>query len=167
MPEVLRHTQLKSNSIDLYIANFSGASTISFGLSKISAVYSYLTDKIRNQIGPINYGSFQDDFINYDKGLILCVNTYQLLSKDFYKQSGPICDALKFTVIKMPEEFKSISTNLSSRYAYGERLRVLASFEKTLENSITKTLVYRDSNIKGRSKSGTASNAGVGVGVWS
>ena len=67
----------------------------------------------------------------------------------------------------MPEEFKGMRTNLSSRYAYGERLRVLASFEKKEATSITKTLVYRDSNIKGRSKSGTASNAGVGVGVWS
>ena len=167
MPDVLRHTQLKSNSVDLYVANFAGASDISFGLKNITADYSYLLTKVTNQITKTNYDYFKDDFVNYDQGLILCVNTYQLLNKDFYKKLGLICDALRFSVVKMPEEFKGMRTNLSSRYAYGERLRVLASFEKKDATSITKTLVYRDSNIKGRSKSGTASNAGVGVGVWS
>jgi hypothetical protein len=172
MPEQLRHSPLRNSVVDLYVANFNGATqNTSFGFSQVPSVdYQYLINKAKIQINKIiqdGYSKFLNDFINYQDGLILCVNTTNLLSKSEYKTSNAFSDSLRFTVVKMPGEFVNVNkSKLSSPYQYGERLRVSASFEKKSDTR-QKDLIYRDTNIKGRSKTGSDSTGGVGVGVWS
>lgn len=171
MPEQLRHFPLRNSVIDLYIANFQGATNAgsagsSFGLKSIPEAYKYLIDKIKQQI-PTDHSKFNDDFINYKEGIILCVNTSALLNKQQYQNSNSFSNSLKFTVVKIPGDFIGVNkSQLSSAYAYGERLRVSASFEKDPKgNQNIKTLTYRDTNIKGRSRTGGQSIGGIGV--WS
>jgi len=170
MPEQqLRQLPLRNSTIDLYIANYSGATSgTSFGFNQIDASRSYLLSKAQNQLGSV-YSDFAADFVNYDKGIILCVNTSNLLNKTEYTTSNAFSDSLRFTVVKMPGDFSKIDkSKLSSPYEYGERLRISASFEKSSsQDTRKKSLVYRDTNIKGRSRAGQQSTGGVGIGVWS
>jgi uncharacterized Fe-S cluster-containing radical SAM superfamily enzyme len=100
------------------------------------------------------------------------------MNKEFFETYNTVSNALKFTLVLMPEEFiNSKPSQLSSPYANGEKIRVIGSFESVKEtttvNGTTQTTlsknkiyIYRDSNLKGRSKGGQ-SGSGTGVGVWS
>ena len=80
---------------------------------------------------------------------------------------------VRFCKVVMPSEFKDQEKSLSSNYKSGEKLSVRASYEMVKFSSVNKMnkkktiqkVVYRDSNVSGRSRLRTSS--GGGAGVWS
>lgn len=154
-----------NTEISLHIVdwNNSRATNGSIGLgSMVGGNTTALQNKIRADLGN-DYSKFQLDFVNYTETSILCVNTDKILSSIPAGQVG----ALKFTLVRMPAEFSEGKEKISSFYEYGERLSVIVGRERTL-NSRTETIVYRDANVKGRSKKfGSTTTAGGGIGVWS
>ena len=109
MPEQLRQSPLRNAAVDLYIANFSGATSgTSFGFSQIPKDYTYLIEKAKNQLKG-DFSKFSNDFVNYDEGIILCVNTANLLNKNEYKTSNGFSDSLKFTKVKLAAEFLKVN----------------------------------------------------------
>lgn len=171
----LKTSPLKATFLDLYIFNYNGDQT-GFGFNSLPASGA-LRRKIINSV-PTAATVFASDFINYAEGKMLCVNTPALMNKDVFQTFNSVSNTLKFTLVLMPAEFINSQPNqLSSPYVYGERIRAGGSFESLLETSSingktqsviprNKVYVYRDSNIKGRSKGGQ-SQSGTGVGVWS
>lgn len=171
----LKTAPLKTTFLDLYIFNYNGDQT-GFGFNSIPTS-SALRQKIIKFV-PSAATVFASDFINYAEGKILCVNTPALMNKDVFKTYNSVSNTLKFTLVLMPAEFVNSQPNqLSSPYVYGEKIRVVGSFETVLQSSSingqtqsiiprNKVYIYRDSNIKGRSKGGQ-SQSGTGVGVWS
>jgi hypothetical protein len=172
----LKTSTLTTSFLDLYIFNYNGDQT-AFGFNSLPATNLMLRQKIAKFV-PTAATVFASDFINYTEGKILCVNTQTLMNKDVFKTFNSVSNTLKFTLVLMPEEFINSKPNqLSSPYVYGERIRVIGSFEPVKETttvagktqttlSRNKTYFYRDSNIKARSKGGQ-SQSGTGVGVWS
>lgn len=154
-----------NTEISLHIVdwNNSRATNGSIGLgSMVGGNTTALQNKIRADLGN-DYSKFQLDFVNYTETSILCVNTDKILSSIPAGQVG----ALKFTLVRMPAEFSEGKEKISSFYEYGERLSVIVGRERT-SNSRTETIVYRDANVKGRSKKfGSTTTAGGGIGVWS
>ncbi len=153
-----------NTEISLHIVdwNNSRATSGSIGLgSMLGGNATALQDKIRADLGN-DYGKFKFDFVNYADTSILCVNT------DKFLRSIPVgrVGALKFTLVRMPAEFNEGKEKISSFYEYGERLSVVVGRERTL-NSRTETIVYRDANVKGRSKKFGSTTTGGGIGVWS
>jgi len=151
--------------ISLHIADWNGSSAAngSIGWGSISGGNSAaLKSKMSADLGS-NYSKFQFDFVNYTDTSILCVNTDKILSSI---PAGQV-NSLKFTLVRMPLEFSEGKEKISSFYEYGERLSVIVGRERTV-NSRTETIVYRDANVKGRSKKfGSTTTAGGGIGVWS
>ena len=151
--------------ISLHIADWNGSSAAngSIGWGSISGGNSAaLKSKMSADLGS-NYSKFQFDFVNYADTSILCVNTDKILSSI---PTGQV-NSLKFTLVRMPLEFSEGKEKISSFYEYGERLSVIVGRERTV-NSSTETIVYRDANVKGRSKKfGSTTTAGGGIGVWS
>jgi hypothetical protein len=171
----LKTSKLAVSFLDLYIFNYDG--TTPYGFDSLPTTNLMLRQKIAKFV-PTAATVFASDFINYTEGKILCVNTQTLMNKKVFETYNSVSNALKFTLVLMPEEFiNSKPSQLSSPYANGEKIRVIGSFESIKEtttvNGTTQTTlsknkiyIYRDSNLKGRSKGGQ-SGSGTGVGVWS
>ena len=171
----LKTSKLAVSFLDLYIFNYDG--TTPFGFDSLPADRLMLRQKIAKFV-PTAATVFASSFINYTEGKILCVNTSTLMDKLVFKDYNTVSNALKFTLVLMPEEFiNSKPSQLSSPYLNGEKIRVIGSFEPVRETKTTasktettlsknKIYIYRDSNLKGRSKGGQ-SESGTGVGVWS
>lgn len=156
---------ISTNIIELFIAmegdrtsnDLKDSSKVNYA-QKASDLPSDLQTKISNQTGVLS--NFLGNFVNYNLGQILCVNTSTALNQ-LTNTSG-----LKFTVVSMPEEFINKVSSIKSGYFYGEALTVSIIIEKQ-ENGITK-YTYRDTNRRGRSISGgTIESVGSSIGVWS
>lgn len=189
---------LGASDVFLYIASWNGAKA---GLSGIKN--AKLSAAVVRHLGQETASLFQNDFINYTEGVILCMNQASELNK-FFGTTVPtppnqaqgnvgvfasISDFLRFTCVRMPEEFINQKNNLSSQYKYGEKLRVVASLENintspgskviqvpngasSAPSIVPKTrrqvIIYRDSNMRGRGVKGQSSGGtGASIGVWS
>jgi|688.fasta_scaffold12954_3 hypothetical protein len=200
----MRTTKISSNTAYPFICSFDGSSVNSkVGLKTNPILRAFVED----QIGKEAANLFNDDFINYKEGFILCQNVDVLLNKIFGSTAAgstgssgssaasevPTLPNLRkiisFTVVRMPSTFKNQKGNLSSNYAYGEKLKVSVSLEPLEDvgtgkppNSQQSTgpiknnkflvkpgvlfLVYRDANIIARTLK-SQSGGGGGIGVWS
>jgi hypothetical protein len=177
---------LTSQTKKLYILNWDDVTTSSRGFS----VSPDLKRICLAQKGSEAANLFDNDFVNYTSGYILCVNTpvniNSVLGSSLSSPSAAsIVGSLVFTVVRMPKEFIGNEASLSSKYLYGEELMVYFSFElnnfvSQVPNSFTpvanpasfpqalsQTIVARDMNIKGRAVKGTSTSSGGGIGVWS
>ena len=173
----IKNSPFRSSYVDLYIFNFNGSQT-AFGFDSIPVEYTALKNKIASQINNPS-GEFGYNFINYATGKMLCVNTPVLLNKDTFKTVNAVSKGLKFSIVRMPEDFINMSpSKLSSPYRYGEKIRASASYESILTlqtvNGVSspvvsknKTLVFRDTNIKGRFRFGESTGGSGGIGIWS
>jgi hypothetical protein len=172
----IKTTPFRVSYIDIWIFNWDGKQT-GFGFDSLPANH-FLRTLILQQVPGANT-TFKSNFINYSRGELLCVNTEALMNKSYFT-SPSSSQGLRFTAVKMPAEFVGLQpAQLSSPYSYGERIRTMGSFETPpLVTSVnqapsqsfgrSKVLVYRDANIKGRSKGSSGSVvAGAGIGVWS
>jgi hypothetical protein len=187
---LLNVSRLAVSDGPLWIASWNG-STGSDGL-KINASLSQM---VTSQIKPDLATLFNDSFINYQYGIILCTNQPEDLNKFFTGSTSnsstvaganySLKDNLRFTSVAMPAEFINKKSQLSSPYSLGERLRVVGSLEvqpsnATLPASIKSSqqpvvrgtqrqvIIFRDTNIKGRSVKGSGGGGGgSSVGVWS
>ena len=186
-------SQLKGENPFLYIASYNKSKTQT-GLSTIKN--PILNIAVLNQIDIQAYAEFQDDFINYKSGLILCVNTHFDLNKFFATSSLPnsgnlgfgayssLPNSVVFTVVTMPQQFINKKGSLTKDYDYGEKLRVLSSQETTgstiyqipkasaprqavTNKSLISYITRRDANMIGRSVKSQSTGGGGGVGVWS
>lgn len=164
---------LTSNQIDTYIANWDGSD--SSGLSAAGSSHPIQTI-ISYQLKSSDISFFQDSFINYNEGLLLCVNTKKMLNTSVFNDiKNPLTLYLTFRVVRMPRDFKGLSpTKISTKYSVGEKIRISSTFESeetevgNTSISATKFLYYRDVNIRGRSKaSSSVVSGGGGIGVWS
>ena len=175
--------QLKQNEINLYVANWDGASSDVRGLSSIGN--ARLTSAVQNQLGTEARGLYDSNFINYNSGYILCVNTPTLLNKFFADSNAAdasVSNSVRFTSVLMPNHFIGKINQLSKNYVYGEKLRIFVGFElqgdsirqapygsafkaKITPSSGQQILVYRDENVAGRCLKSQGS--GGGIGVWS
>ena len=186
-------SQLKGENPFLYIASYNKSKTQT-GLLTIKN--PILNIAVLNQIDIQAYAEFQDDFINYKSGLILCVNTHFDLNKFFATSSLPnsgnlgigayssLPNSVVFTVVTMPQQFINKKGSLTKDYDYGEKLRVLSSQETTgstiyqipkasaprqavTNKSLISYITRRDANMIGRSVKSQSTGGGGGVGVWS
>lgn len=186
-------SQLKGENPFLYIASYNKSKTQT-GLLTIKN--PILNIAVLNQIDIQAYAEFQDDFINYKSGLILCVNTHFDLNKFFATSSLPnsgnlgigayssLPNNVVFTVVTMPQQFINKKGSLTKDYDYGEKLRVLSSQETTgstiyqipkasaprqavTNKSLISYITRRDANMIGRSVKSQSTGGGGGVGVWS
>jgi hypothetical protein len=179
----LNQEVLAGQIADRYIANLDGTQEPAKGLNSPGA--ELLKTLVINQMGTSAAELFYDNFINYTSGYILCVNTKTFLNSFTIITPRSISASLVFTLVTMPGQFIGQQANLSSKYEYGEVLKIAFSFESTnLISQIPNGLslgsnynsvvsnklvsVARDMNVKGRSlKSQAASTGGIGIGVWS
>lgn len=189
---------LSAPDVFLYIASWNGAKK---GLNGINN--ALLSATVVRHLDQETANLFKDDFINYDQGVILCMNQASELNK-FFGTTTPnppnqaqgnvgvftsISNFLRFTCIRMPEEFIKQKNNLTSQYKYGEKLRVVASLENIdtapgskviqVPNGVSaapsvvpktkrQVIIYRDSNMRGRGVKGQSSGGtGTSIGVWS
>lgn len=186
-------SQLKGENPFLYIASYNKSKTQT-GLSTIKN--PILNVAVLSQIGIQAYAEFQNDFINYKSGLILCVNTHFDLNKFFATSStsnsgnlgigaySSLPNSVVFTVVTMPQQFINKKGSLTKDYDYGEKLRVLSSEETTgstiyqipnfsasreavTNKSLISYITRRDANMIGRSVKSQSTGGGGGVGVWS
>lgn len=176
---------LSRQTQDLWIANWNGSSSTTKGFGNTSTDLKSLATK---QIGSDSAALFDQDFVNYAKGYILCVNTSSQLQSLLASASADVLNtiiqSLVFTVVRMPQDFIGQQELLSSKYEYGEELTVAFSLQKTTQRQIPQGtssnnsyvgvpsaqrlyMVPRDLNVKGRSLKGTTSTGGGGIGVWS
>ena len=181
----LKTSSLTTSFIYLYIASWAGTLDTSATSNNIE-INKDLKSLIERQLGTGTASLFSSNFINYKEGYLLCVNTSSILNK-FFSGTGTssvafqgISGSLRFTAVKMPAEFVGASkSNLSSTYQYGEKLKVGFSLEvvpitdkvqsqrnDAATSNTSQILVYRDMNMRGRSKSGGGTTS-AGVGVWS
>lgn len=188
----IKAVQLSGGDPFLYIASYNGSKTKT-GLATIKN--NLLNSAVLGQIGMQAYAEFQDDFINYKSGLILCVNTPFDLNKFF--QTTPasgssgvgafvsVPNSVVFTVVRMPTQFINKKGNLTKDYEYGEKLAVRNSVETSSIGSqiyeltagvsnlnvnpkrLPSYIIRRDANMIGRSVKTQTSGGGGGVGVWS
>lgn len=139
----MRTSKLTSNTTYPFICSFNGSGvSAKVGLKQNNLLKQFVT----NQIGVAAAALFQDDFINYDKGFILCQNMDTLLNKIFgsgtpapnpsgsSESSGAPVSAnlrntISFTPVRMPSTFVNQKGNLSKNYEYGEKLMVAVSLE--------------------------------------
>jgi hypothetical protein len=179
----LNISRLTPSFIYLYIASWNQDQ---LATSNNTEINKSLKSLIEQQLGTGTASLFSSSFINYKEGYLLCVNTSSILNKFFSGTATSdvafqgISGSLKFTAVKMPDEFIGASkSNLSSTYQYGDKLKVGFSLEvvpisdkvqkqrnDTVTSNTSQILVYRDMNMRGRSKSG-GGTASAGVGVWS
>ncbi len=163
----LKSSKIQNPIFPLYIASWDGVLGSSKKSIKETESFTFL-EAIQSQLTNEEALNFERNFINYEKGCILCVNTPMLLNKFFAtaKVEEPIylkrADSIRFAKVTMPQEFQRRMTSLSSKYELGEKLDIRISFEKLQNLNVT---LYRDTNTRGRSVS--KSGNGGGVGVWS
>ena len=212
MKNDLQRTKLSSVIVNLYIASWNGKD-LEPGTNRATGASAELSEAVDDMLGKDSSKKFKDSFINYKDGIILCTNTPTILDK-FFKSQTAISDTataaekaaatakdaaaaapslnatksyVRFTIVKMPEEFKNREASLSSDYKVGEKLavRVSVELESVNSNGTTSTATsssstatssssglkkqvttYRDSNAKGRSvlKSGNQASSAA---VWS
>jgi len=184
----MRTSKLSSSTTYPFICSFNGSGiNTKVGLQADIILKKY----VLSQIGKAAADLFQDDFINYNKGFILCQNTNVLLNKMFSSAAPPekefasIRNTISFTVVRMPSTFVGQKGNLSKNYEYGEKLKVSVSFEPLDDDGTNKPtgsqqatgpikdkkrgvlfLVYRDDNVSSRTLK-SQSGGGGGIGVWS
>jgi hypothetical protein len=189
---------LSGTDVFLYVASWNGSKK---GLGGVNN--PLLSAAVVRHLGQETANLFNNDFINYDQGVILCMNQASELNK-FFSTTTPnapnqsqgnvgvfvsISDFLRFTCVRMPEEFIKQKNNLTSQYKYGEKLRVVASLENidtspgskviqapngassapsVVPRTKRQVIIYRDSNMKGRGVKGQSSGGtGASIGVWS
>lgn len=173
----MRRTQLNLSENFVWIASYAGETSAS-GL--ISNKNPALSQFVLNQAGPTVKALFDKDFINYDDGYILCVNTNAYLDK-FFGTGGydsNITNSLTFTCVRMPSQFVRKKGQLTQDYAYGEMLLIKSmdvskantNFKFQAPNGVTTSkkmsYIFMDMNFAGRSVK-TKSTGGGGLGVWS
>ncbi len=168
MKNDLKKSRLSANHIPLYIASWNGTSKVSGesrGKDGLTAIGDEgFNDYIGTQINKKYWNDFDTSFINYEKGVILCVNTPVFLNKfNYMPNRDNRISLIKFTVVLMPYEFVGWPSGLSSKYKIGEKLLVRSSLDK--KGSGNSTIVYYDSNSKGRSR--VKISSGSAAGVWS
>lgn len=183
----MRTSKLSSSTTYPFICSFNGSGVnTNVGLKADIVLKRY----VLAQIGQSAADLFQDDFINYNKGFILCQNTDVLLNKMF-SSAIPVTqvfanlrNTISFTVVRMPSTFVGQKGNLSKNYEYGEKLKVSVSLEPLDDEGTGKPpssqqsegpikdkkrgvlfLVYRDANISSRTLK--SQSGGGGIGVWS
>lgn len=183
----LRMTMVNVSDGFFWIASWNGNNNISgFTAVNNNSFKSYVS----NQLGSNTASLFNDNFVNYKEGLILCVNQGGVLDKFFSTSSGtPVVgpsasgayvslkNNLRFICVRMPEQFKDKKAQLTSAYEIGEKLRIIGAYEGQTKNiqipanatSIAQSIVpntnrqviiYRDSNMKGRGLKSSASGGG-------
>jgi len=189
---------LSSPDVFLYVASWNGAKK---GLDGVNN--ALLSAAVLRHLGQQTASLFKDDFINYNEGVILCMNQASELNK-FFDTTTPnppnqgqgnvgifvsISNFLRFTCVRMPEEFIKQKSNLTSQYKHGEKLRVAASLENIdkspgskviqVPNGVSaapsivpktkrQVIIYRDTNMRGRGVKGQSSGGtGASIGVWS
>lgn len=172
---------------DLWIANWDNQQNSSRGFGTQGIASSKLRAICAAQRGETAAALFDNNFINYTQGYLLCTNTRTVLNSigNIDYASNSVLGSLVFTVVRMPAEFISNEASLSSKYEYGEQLRVFFSYEvsslvsqdptiipATYFSSIPQgvsrqTIVARDANIKGRGIKGASTGGGIGIGIWS
>jgi len=190
------NTFLRTGSLNIsdgpfWVSNWNGNN----GLSGFTSVNNTnFKNYVINQLGGTTVTLFNDNFVNYKEGLILCVNQSGVLDKFFTTSSGAsaagayldLKNNLRFICVRMPEQFKDKKSQLTSAYELGEKLRVIGSYENqttniqrpanatsiaqsVVPNTNRQVIIYRDSNIKGRGLKSSASGGGGGssIGVWS
>lgn len=143
----MRTSKLASNTTYPFICSFNGSGTsANVGLKANALLKQFVTA----QIGVTAAALFQDDFINYKDGFMLCQNMDTLLHLIFgsgtpaSKPSGSsgssgavsnipalanLRNTISFTPVRMPSTFKNQKGNLSENYQYGEKLMVAVSLE--------------------------------------
>lgn len=184
----LNSQPLTRQTQSLHIFNWDGPQDSSRGFRNINSIFRTIC---ANQKGETATALFDNDFVNYTSGYILCVNTPVLIGSTFGAASSvnanSLLGSLVFTVVRMPEEFIGNQAILSSKYAYGENLKVYFAYELNSlvsqnpdglsvgasyvspisQSSSRQAIVPRDMNIKGRAVKGASTGGGGGIGVWS
>lgn len=131
----MRKSTLVSNDAYPFIATWNGSNANTATGLKVNAV---LKQVVISQIGAQAAALFENDFINYNDGFILCQNIPDNLNTLFAATANTTTKnfrkTLRFTPVKMPATFKGQKGNLSSNYEYGERLRVSVSVESVNNN---------------------------------
>lgn len=127
----LRRTTIGAKETYPFVTTWNGPSTNTpTGLKASPILKAFVT----SQIGTTAAALFEDDFVNYTQGYILCQNIPDDLNRFF---APTVNDAstisfrksITFTVVIMPATFKGQKGNLSENYQYGEKLRASVSFE--------------------------------------
>lgn len=143
----MRKSKLASSTTYPFICSFNGSGvSAKVGLKANALLKQFVTA----QIGVAAAALFQDDFINYKDGFILCQNMDILLERIFgsgtpaSKPTGTsgssgaasntpafanLRKTISFTPVRMPSTFKNQKGNLSENYQYGEKLMVAVSLE--------------------------------------
>jgi hypothetical protein len=148
----LRKTTIGSKEIYPYVTTWKGPNTNeSSGLKSSAILKSFVTAQIGTQMAAL----FEDDFVNYNQGYILCQNIPDDLFR-FFASTSPDASTISFrktitfTSVIMPSTFKGQKGNLSKNYEYGERLRVSVSYESQPSES-TKKIITQVPVINGKS----------------
>lgn len=147
----LRKTTISTKDFYPYVATWNGPSTnTATGLKAYPALKAF----VRSQIGANAAALFEDDFVNYNQGYILCQNIPDDLNRFFASTIQDISSinfrkTITFNTIIMPSTFKGQKGNLSSNYQYGERLRVSVSLEAQPSDS-NKQFMKQVPEINGR-----------------
>ncbi len=150
----MRKSKLSSSVTYPFICSFNGTNINSkVGLNANALLKRF----VEAQIGVTAAALFNEDFINYKDGVILCQNTNVLLiqifgsgtpqpaSSGFSGSSAAAAgipvyanlrNTISFTPVRMPSTFINQKGNLSSNYEYAEKLKVEVSFEP-LEDAAT------------------------------
>lgn len=148
----LRKTTVGAKETYPYVTTWKGPDTnTSVGLKTSPILKAFVTAQIGTQMAAL----FEDDFINYNQGYILCQNIPDDLYR-FFASTNPDPSTISFrksiTFISaiMPSTFKGQKGNLSENYQYGERLRVSVSYEAQPSAS-TKKFITQVPVINGKS----------------
>lgn len=182
----LNQQPIVSQTQDLYIANWDNTQEPVKGFSNINSVFRTIAVRQRGEAAS---ALFDNNFINYTEGYVLCVNTPAVLSAlvGATNGAGSLLASLVFTVVRIPADFIGKESSLSSKYEYGEKLKVFFSFEinslvqqnpfgvslggsyvsSIAQGTPRQSLVARDANVKGRAVKGASTGGGGGIGVWS
>jgi hypothetical protein len=188
----MRTARLTSNTSYPFIATWNGTNLNTATGLKIS---SLLKSVVLSQIGAEAASLFEDDFINYNQGYILCQSIPDDLNKIFASTNNVsfrnLQKSISFIVVRMPATFIGQKGNLSKNYEYGERLKVSVSIETLPDtdkgiqvptiNGVAAQrkkgpiknkkagvgyMIYRDANFSARTLK-SQSGGGTGIGVWS
>ncbi len=190
----MRKSKLSSSVTYPFICSFNGTNINSkVGLNANALLKRF----VEAQIGVTAAALFNEDFINYKDGVILCQNTNVLLIQIFGSSGSSAAAAgipvyanlrntISFTPVRMPSTFINQKGNLSSNYEYAEKLKVEVSFEP-LEDAATmkppgsqqsKGPMPLKTNKRGvlfpvyrdtniKSRTLKSQSGGGGIGVWS
>ena len=192
----IRQKNLSPSDAYLFVATWNGSnSSIATGLKVNAELKQMVVSHIGAQAISLFNGDFLNYNAGYilcqniPDDLNKAFTSQKINVKENFKKT------LRFTLVRMPSTFKSQKGNLSSDYEYGERLRVSVSVESVNGNDAANGrqvptingkavalrqgpirgkpsagvnfLVYRDSNMAGRTLKSQSGGGGGGVGVWS